>query len=361
MTQACQCRPCRAQRAFRYWGRRLLVGVVVLTLVGSPLLGLGVLAQRAIFPPERAVWFANLLTLATKANLAYQREPAVDGRPRDWTEFYEQVKEIVYQIEEENASLQLVDPTGFAFVDYGPGRRSAVAGSYSSVRGNIVLNERFIQAAWGDQSFLSVLIHEIVHSQGYFVGTSETLESQTEIVATEVLAAMANLNYPGARRELLDGLRRDALTMAYYLARFDGDPHHTTYGAYPVASPWNDGDPDLLAEWERVRASIFTPAELARSDKRIRWWLERPEEYVQVLAKYVVTTTTMELDAACGSGRIGENFLQYDYLGIQDQLAWDRASRTWVMAPFAAWGDIIALPPLEMDDLAYVLGGLGYC
>src|SRR3989304_817781 len=211
------------------------------------------------------------------------------------------------------------------FADFGPGRRSAVAGTYSPPEGFIVLNERYLTPAWGGESWLGPLINGLVTAQGYLVGDSSTLESQTESVATEVLAAMANLNYPGARAELLDGLRRDALAMAYYIARFGGDPIHTTYTEDMQFSGWNS-DPVLMNRLAAARQAIFTPTELARSDKRIRWWEERPAEYVQVLGKYVVTTITMELDAAWGSGTVAEAFQQAEFLNPEPQLTWGGAA-----------------------------------
>jgi len=339
--------------------KRLIAGAVALAMVATVLAGAGIVAARAIDSHDRVTWFNGLVSLAVKADAAYDLEvvdPAT--QPQSWDEFDVLVKEIVYQIDEEGVSDHLITPNYFEFKDFGPGRRSAVAGTYSEAFSTVSLNERFIQPAWGGQSYLSVLIHEIVHAQGYFVGESPQLESQTEIAATEVLAALANLGYPGARAESLDGLRRDALAMAYYIARFEGNPHHTTYGPTDIPSVLTDGDTGLLAAWTDARAAIFTPTEIARSDKRIRWWEERAEEYVGVLARYVVTTATMELDAACGTGFVAEPFQQFSvvteqHLGFVDG--------TWTMKDYTTWGPAISVEPLKMDDLAYIVKGLGFC
>ena len=357
MMNSCSCLSCRTQRVMKRWAKRAAFGLIVVSLVG----GLLVAGARVAFPPEREAWFGRLLVLAQKADAEYDALLRVEGvaaQPESWTELYILVKEIIYQIDEEGATTQLIRPASVMFADFGPGRRSAVAGTYATADGAIVLNERFLTPAWGDSSWLSTLIHELVHAQGYLVGDSSTLESQTEIVATEVLAAMANLNYPGARAELLDGLRRDALAMAYYIARFGGDPIHTTYTEDMQFSGWNS-DPVLMNRLAAARRAILTPTELARSDKRIRWWEERPAEYVQVLGKYVVTTITMELDAACGSGTVAEAFQQAEFLNPEPQLTWD--GTVWGMQMGATWGSTIELPPLRLDDLAYVLDGLGYC
>ena len=352
----CSCLSCRTQRVMKRWAKRAAFGLIVVSLVG----GLLVAGARVAFPPEREAWFGRLLVLAQKADAEYDTlTPAAD--PESWSELYLLVKEIIYQIEEEGATTQLIRPASVMFADFGPGRRSAVAGTYAVIAGAIVLNERFLTPAWGDSSWLSTLIHELVHAQGYFVGDSSTLESQTEIVATEVLAAMANLDYPGARAELLDGLRRDALAMAYYIARFGGDPIHTTYTEDMRFSGWNS-DPVLMGRLTAARQAIFTPTELARSDKRIRWWEERPAEYVQVLGKYVVTTITMELDAACGSGAVAETFQQAEFEVYEPKLVFSPTTGVWEMSKAGVgWGKTIDLPPLRMDDLAYILNELGYC
>jgi hypothetical protein len=314
---------------------------------------------------ERATWFDNLLRLAALADREYD---TLDVKwsmvgPQSWMDLGQLIKEIVYQIDEEGATTQLILPTDIGFVDYGPGRRSAVAGTYDPSYGIIVLNERFLTPSWGEQSWFSTLVHELVHAQGYFVGSSATLESQTEIVATEVVAAMANLNYPGARADLLSGLRGDALAVAYYIARFSGSPIHTTNtDNQNLTVSFAGGDQAMLARWQSVRQSILTPTELARSDKRIRWWEERPLEYAEVLGKYAVTTLTMELDASCGTGVMPEQFSQYPLIEGGMQLTWNPKTGTWEMQDGAYWGEEVWLPPLLMDDLRYVLHNeLGYC
>ncbi len=342
----CSCLSCRAQRTVRRFAKRVALAAVVLTLTVG---GLNYVGSRTIFLPEREVWFDRLLTLAVSADREFDKITEVAPQPENWREAWALVKEIIYQIEEEGASTQIIPPTDLSFADFGPGTRSAVAGFYSETSGAIVLNERYLYPGlWG--SWLSTLVHELVHAQGYFVGASSTLEAQTEITATEVLAAMANLGYPGARAELLDGLRRDALKMAFYIAQFGGSPIHSSFDAPPVAGT---ADPVMLARLAAANAAVFTPTELARMDHRTRWWMESAAEYVGVLARYVVKTTTIEVDTACSeSETVGENFQRfelYEWIGNKGESHW-----SWTKAPVQV--------VLHMDDLAYVLKSeLHYC
>lgn len=344
MNDPCSCLSCRAQRFVRAVARRVIIGVVATALTGGGL-SFGISAVQQAVPSEREVWFDHLLTLAQKADAEYDAIPKSDTQPQSWPELQVLVKEIVYQINEEGASPQGILPADLSFEDFGPGRRSAVAGMYSSETGDIILNDRFLYPAWDGQSWLSTLVHELVHAQGYFVGPSSTLEAQTEIVATEVMASLANLGYPGARADLLDGLRRDALSMAFYIAQFGGSPIHSTYVDAPAV-----GAPDeaMLARLASVRADVFTPAELSRVEHRLRWWMQHSAEYVGVLARYVVKTTTIEIDAACSvDTTVGEPFQRFPLIGMVQRY------RPMRLAP--VWGDAETLSPLLVDDLSYVL------
>jgi len=363
LVAGCSCLTCALRRNGRRIVRKVVVGLLAGVLVLGGLAGSVAVIDRSF--SERAIWFDNLLRLAALADREYD---TLDVKwsmvePQTWPDLYQLVKEIVYQIDEEGATTQLIMPTSVGFVDYGPGRRSAVAGTYDPSYGIIVLNERFLTPSWGEQSWFSTLVHELVHAQGYFVGSSATLESQTEIVATEVVAAMANLDYPGARADLLSGLRGDALAVAYYIARFNGGPIHTTNtDNQNLTVSFRGGDSGMMARWQSVRQALLTPTELARSDKRVRWWEERPWEYAEVLGKYAVTTLTMELDASCGTGVMPEPFSQYPLIEGGMQLIWNPKTDAWEMQSGAYWGDAVQLPFLAMDDLRYVLHNeLGYC
>jgi hypothetical protein len=320
------------------------IGLTSLALAFGGLVGL-----KATVFSERNVWFDRLITLAQSADAAYdQLDPVWSARPLTKTGLWILVKEIVFQIEEEGASLQIVRPTNLQLIDYGKGRRSAVAGTYYPSLGLVAINERFYTPAWGDQNYLGVLVHEIVHAQGYFVGPSATLESQTEIVSKEVLAAMANLGYPGARADFLDDLRRNALSMAYYIARFGGSPIHTTYNEHAPATN-RQADAGMLERLGAARKSIFTAEELARADHRLRWWEQHSYEFEEVLAKYVVTTVTMELEAGCSDNyEMAESFQQYGFYGYGD------FGLRWGENP-------VTLPPLVMDDFGYFLRELNFC
>ena len=56
---------------------------------------------------------------------------------------------------------------------------------------------------------------------------------------------------------------------------------------------------------------------------------------------------------------MAETFQQAEFLNPEPQLTWD--GTVWGMQMGATWGSTIELPPLRLDDLAYVLDGLGYC
>jgi len=288
-------------------------------------------------------WFNRLIDLAYKADAAYDRIAHESGadEPESWDELLILTNEIIYQINEEGASRQLIS-ADVGFDEFGPVMRSAVAGYYTR-DGFIVLNQRYVTPSWADNDWLGVLVHELVHAQGYFVGESSTLEAQTELVATEVLAAMANLDYPGARVALLDGLRRDALAMAFYIAQFGGAPIFSTYA--PVGKP-SPSDAAMLARVSEARASVFTPTELARSERRIRWWMQAPVEYFGVLSRYVVKVTTMQIDAACsGSGLVREQFDRAIYYTSPGEDGREQS----------LWSGSEKVGPLVLDDLAWVL------
>jgi len=326
-------------------------------------------ASRTVFLPEREVWVNRLIDLAYKADAAYDKidESWADVAPKDWGQVQQMVKEIIFQINEEGATNQVIPPTNVTFEMFPVGQRSAVAAYYSELTGAVVLNERFILAGnWGE--WLATMIHELVHAQGYFVGESSTLEAQTEIIATEVLASMANLGYPGARAALLDGLRRDALKEAFYIAQFGGSPIHSTYDTppgqhqldlpsaafYDPPLPINYPDQTMLNKLAAVNASIFTSDELARADHRTRWWMDRADEYEGVLARYVVKTMTIEIDASCAAGThdASEQFQHFTLYQNEN----DRGD-TWTY-----WSTKPTKVTLRLDDLAYVLHNeLNYC
>jgi hypothetical protein len=361
--------PVQAQRKLLRRLRRAIIAILTIFLVGSAAFAVGGTINSALNPPERAAWLDKLIDLAERADTAYDKidETWEDVAPTTWAEVREMVKEIVFQINEEGATTQVIGPTNVTFQMFPQGQRSAVAAYYREDTGEIVLNERFVTpGAWGE--WLSTMVHELVHAQGYFVGESSTLEAQTEIIATEVLASMANLGYPGAQAALLDGLRRDALKEAFYIAQFGGAPIHSTYDAPPTRGgillydstsydpplPENRADQAMLDKVNAANARIFTTEELARGDHRTRWWMDHAAEYEGVLARYVVKTTTIEIDASCAAGShdIAEQFQHY----VLKQNTNDRGA-TWTY-----WSDRPELVTIRMDDLAYVLHNeLGFC
>src|SRR3989304_9715310 len=109
MMNSCSCLSCRTQRVMKRWAKRAAFGLIVVSLVG----GLLVAGARVAFPPEREAWFGRLLVLAQKADAEYDALLRVEGgaaEPESLAELSILVKEIVYQIDEEGATTQLIRP-----------------------------------------------------------------------------------------------------------------------------------------------------------------------------------------------------------------------------------------------------------
>lgn len=90
-------------------------------------------------------------------------------------------------------------PLAAMFVPYVAQRSFVVAGSAhcdDPEAAMVILNERVFQdSRWNDEAdALHTLVHELFHVQGgvFCSGTSESLESNTEAAAMEVMAAMCN-------------------------------------------------------------------------------------------------------------------------------------------------------------------------
>lgn len=367
----CECVSCRGRRSIRR-ARTSLAGTVqrkkkgavqaVLLLLSLAIIGVSVVDS---VPTERERWFGELLRLAQTADATYEETLDQDGiawEPYTREELDDLVLEIVFQINEENASDQIIMPASVNPRYYPPLRRSGVAGSYNPEAMEVYLNSRFFTTAWGSRSYLSTLTHELVHAQGFLN------ETQTEITALEVVAAMANLDFPGMRADILLDLRGHALAMAYYIARFEGGPIDTTFdlGGFPAlglsaeAPEW-DVDAGMVFLWQQARKDILSPDELARSDKRIRWWEERPAEYRQVLRAYTVPVMTMILGQGCGDQVLDEQFHRYVAVEGPWHMEADENGKNHRVDTLGWAPTPKQMPNLRIDDLGYLLDDLSYC
>jgi hypothetical protein len=308
--------------------------VAVAALAVAMMLTAAAVAVHVTAPPST---FDKLLALAAAADAAFDAE--VDWKPSTQAEVHNFVVAVLYQFAEEGFLGDPHYPAGLGSFEYGIAR-SAIAGTYDPGLDIVGLNVRFFtDEAWMQQNWMDVLVHELVHAQGFHN------EAQTETLAQETVAAMANLGFPGMRRVLLDNIRRDALGAAYYIARYGGEFSSNTAGAGGIftrcitcGDDW-DTDAALMAKWQVARESMYTSAELRRSDARLRYWNtgERAFSYPYVLDAYVVRPMASTTEAACSEGTLlGEKYV--------------RIVRTISRE----------VGPFRLDDFAYVLRELGW-
>ena len=136
--------------------------------------------------------------------------------------------------------------------------------------GPVDLNGRVANptSAWYDKPFvLATLVHELGHIQGGGLcsGSSAELESTTQLVALEVLAAMANGGNELALYALLDELRDMAMGAAHYEAIANGN----------------------LDGYRALVGQVFdAPDEQARAAKSARRWSSDPATLREILYKY---------------------------------------------------------------------------
>jgi len=187
-----------------------------------------VLGLTACAPSKRMLAFESYLRLAALADAAYDAEPSKDT-DHDLTALS---IAILWQFVEDGVTLAVDFPSSVRFAEYGYDR-GAVAGRYSPSTGAVTLNVRYLMdPAWRDNSYLGVLVHELVHAQGEDV-VDDYNEAATEVIAYEITAALGDLGYPGARADILDTLRRDSLSAAFWIAHYGGTPEATVKGAQP--------------------------------------------------------------------------------------------------------------------------------
>jgi len=292
--------------------------------------------------------FDRLLRLAAIADQQYDAIPEdwPEAQPKDWFEFQTMALTIISQFVEEEISEGVV-PKDIRFVEYGMVTRSKIAGTYTPESNVVGLNARYVtDPVWLKINYQSVLVHELVHAQGYHN------ESETEAITAEVMAALANLNYPGFRKDFWDGIRRDALGTAYFIARYGGDLIHTTdsgdFGDLCLANCEYKANPAQMAQLQAARQAIFTPDELRRTDKRLRFWTNPnfANAYLFVLAQYSVKPMTAILDVACESSPIYENSFHRVLVSRFNGVLEEHNVKT---------------DPLPIDDIAYLFEAAGFC
>lgn len=136
--------------------------------------------------------------------------------------------------------------------------------------GPVEINARAANPAspWHGRPFiLATLVHELIHVQGggFCDGSSAELESTTQLVTLEVLAAMANHGNALALYTVLDELRDMALAAAHYEAMASGD---------------ND-------RYRALERKVYsTPQEQARLAKSARRWELDQATLKEILYKY---------------------------------------------------------------------------
>jgi hypothetical protein len=121
------------------------------------------------------------------------------------------------------------------------------------------------------------------------------------------------------RKVLLDNIRRDALGAAYFMVYYGGSFLSSSAGAGGLFSlcilceDTFEVDAAQVSKLQAAREVIYTPAELRRSDARIRYWNTgmRARTYPAVLDAYVVRPLASMTEAACSEGTLlGEKYIR---------------------------------------------------
>ena len=244
---------------------------------------------------------ADLLQLARQADALFDAQPAWSDEARRLPELPLLVEHIAAYIHEEGYGSGHIPASVTMDADFGESR-SLESGRFHPGTDRIELNERFLtDPSWVDRPWLGVLVHEMLHAEGYPV------EAQVQLITTEILARMANDGYPGALHELADRLRRHALLSAWWLAAYEHDAVPSSLAVantFPFCrmgcTPVSGG----VDEVDEVRRSIFDAAELRAAIVRERFWLQRSQrDYDIVLGSYIAEPLGVLLSAACGEAQ----------------------------------------------------------
>jgi len=242
----------------------------------------------------------DLLRLARLADAMHDSAPRWAEEVERLPELPRLVEHIAGYIEEEGYGSGDVPVEVTADRDFGE-LRSLVSGRYDIESGKIELNERFLtDPSWEDRPWLGVLVHEMLHAEGYPV------EAQVQLITTEVLATMANDGYPGALVELADRIRRHALQSAWWMAAYEHTSLPTSLAETNTSPTCEMGCTQVSGEVDDVEAArrdVFDAGELRRALARERFWLRRSQrDYDIVLGSYVAEPLGVLLARACGDG-----------------------------------------------------------
>jgi hypothetical protein len=240
---------------------------------------------------------ARLLTLATLADAVYDTQPAWHEEARRLPELPRLVEHVASYIEEDGYGDGHIPSVVSMDADFG-GSRSLVSGRYDRDADRVDMNARFLtDPSWADRPWLGVLIHEMLHAEGY------PIEAQVQVITTEILASMANDGYPGALVELSDRLRRHALLSAWWLAAYEHEALPTEL-ASTDRSPFCEmgctqvsGD---VSQVDSARRKVFDAAELRQTLARERSWQHSQHDHDSVLGSYVAEPLGVILSATCG-------------------------------------------------------------
>lgn len=282
--------------------------------------------------------YDSLLRLAQAADKAFDRE--LWRRESGWSmDRAATAQDIAWQIAEEDLGLPGRMPDTITWADYGKDRNS-VAGRYTW-GDEVSLNVRYRDdPTWKHLPWLGVLIHEMVHAQGVYN------ETRTEILTWEVEAAMAQLDYPGARLDLLRSLRGDALIAAWWMAAYQktsllsDTETHRYCGSGQCPAPTGD-----TSHVDAVRRDLLDPVEWRRTEKRMRWWLySSGDDYSSVIEVYVARVLGTLIPTACSVDPV-----------VAD------ASVAAVVVRGVPMSLPIPLPAFRVDDMAAVLEEIGGC
>ena len=280
--------------------------------------------------------FARFLVIARAADALWDATPDDWEAPADDAALAELVATVVAQLAEEGLPHAGHVPESVGYADFGADR-SSLAGRYVRWVDEVTVNERF-RTDWADQNYLDILIHELTHAQGY--GN----EAQTQLVTWEVIAALGNLGLPGAWTGFLDGLRRDTLAMAWWMAAYGVEPPMTTRGATGVRSCGRDGCPEatadgpLMAQVDAAKRAVFTAAEYRRAAKRLRFWTTNGRDFAGVTETYVVRPLMVILGAICDDDPTAIEWLDWSG-GVGTE----------------------PVPPMRLDDMDAAFRELGLC
>lgn len=229
-----------------------------------------VVASLCAAPPAAAIDFRDPARLALETDAIIDRTAVapLDMRLRPWTD------EILPWFAEEGIVGVPRPPSRVRYASYGGRHATHVLGKTHCKSGSVSINGRFVNpvsSMYRSVDMVLTLTHELAHVQQNGLcerASSVLVETSAQIMAFEVDAAMALDGNAWAGLALLRELRSVAVGKLQY------DALHRVRGAR-----------DALV---RVRAAIYTKAELAQAAQRARYLAKDPAGGEATLLRYVV-------------------------------------------------------------------------